>query len=43
MHLHPDIQHQLAHDRRRELIRQAEQSRIRRDARSIRRQLRKSG
>lgn len=43
MLLHPDIQRQLAHDRRAAFAHQAEQSRLRRDARALRRQLRKTG
>lgn len=43
MNLHPDLQRQLAHDRRRHLTRQADASRTRRDVTSIRRQLRRSG
>ena len=43
MNVHPDLQHQLAQDRRRELTRAAEQSRLRRDVRAVRRQLQRGG
>lgn len=43
MMLHADIHRQLSHDRRERFAREARESRLRRDARAVRRQLRKTG
>lgn len=43
MMLHADIHRQLTRDRRERFTREARESRLRRDARAIRRQLRKTG
>lgn len=43
MYTHPDIQRQLADDRRSALIRRADETRLRREVRAIRRQLRRTG
>ena len=43
MNVHPDLQRQLSDDRRRQRIAAADHSRLRRDARAVRRQLRKGG
>lgn len=43
MNLHPDVQRQLADDRRRTLTRRADETRVRRDVRAIRRHLRRTG
>ncbi len=43
MHPYLDLHRQLAHDRRQVLTRRADETRMRRDVRAIRRQLKRTG